>query len=273
MRRKRSFAKDAVDAEVVSMAAGSEGDEAHTVIPLPGPITDKAEPEKEPKKILSFPATKIQKTIFEFPKRSMRDDYQRIYFVSRATDKDEVTRPFCTIIHVEPSESYGCRIIATEGKRLHLAELEYELPPGDYEFRTDSQEAVLKGPIGYEIQYPNYQGIIFKNQKYLYNLDFGNTGLGKNASKNLEMTRHIGRLVRRSNILINLRYLDDLVKLEWSVYVDADKESRAVIFKTKTPKELFAVLMPFDDNDDDYVEQPIDQEPDEEEKDEEDDDD
>jgi hypothetical protein len=252
MRRNKIMANDAVDVEVVPMAAGSEGDESHTVIPLPGPL---AKEEEAPKKILSFPATNIQKTIFEFSKRTMRDDYQRIYFVSRAASND-VTRSYHNIIHVEPSEQYGCRIFATDGKRIHIAELECELPPGNYHFRANSTEAVLKGPIDKDddAKFPNYRRIIFKHQKFLYNLDFDKTGLGKDLKKTFNMTRKVGYLIHRSNILINLRFLDDLIKLRWSIYTDADEISKAVIFKASGQKELLAVLMPLVDwdEDDDY---------------------
>jgi hypothetical protein len=164
-----------------------------------------------------------------------------------STDRDEI-RYFKRLLHVEETESGECRIIVTDGKRLHIAELTLTLPEGNYEVNFDRHVAsvMLKGPIPGNTEYPNYHKIMFTDEEEIAVVELYDTSMGRNVLKALKMSRQYAYIIRNIEKIINIRYLNDLMKCSWTVYVDKEKKNEALLFKTidTDDKELMALIMP-----------------------------
>jgi hypothetical protein len=146
--------------------------------------------------IVKFPDEHIKITQYEFKRNGNNAEYERICFVAQALGTKSVYdhRSYLDVIHIEPSETNGCKLVATDGIRLHSAELDYVLPEGNYHVLYNNKSVKLNGPLTYEIDYPNYRRVLFENLKEICTVNLYDTGLGKNYSKNLNMTKEFAKI-------------------------------------------------------------------------------
>jgi hypothetical protein len=174
-------------------------------------------------------------------KRENGIDYENALFVIKSMSDDE-SRPFMCVVHVEDAEQ-GSRLICTDGRRLHYADISSKIPEGDYKPVTTKHEIILKGPID-EGTFPNWKRVVPENglDRGLFNLE--RTSIGRNVSLNAGFSLAYAQLIERTGEVVNLRYLDDLPKKEWQIY-SLEKKNRPLVFKRSVDgKETVAVIMP-----------------------------
>jgi hypothetical protein len=248
MRRKsKAYENTSVEARV----SGAENVDVSEV-----QETAKSFTNKSAKKIIKFPEEFIKRTQYEFKKTYRNaDDFQRIFFVSRAlsNDKDEI-RLYKTFVKIETDAASGRTIIvATDGRRLHLAEINIDIPEGHYNIRTKNNvitfQEVLEPADGFN--YPDYRKLIIDPEELtkVCDLDLTQTSLTKNLVKTGEISKQFAKIVRRAEKVMNIRFLDDLAKLSWELYIENNKNG-ALHFKLNSEKELLALIMPLDASDD-----------------------
>jgi hypothetical protein len=247
--RKKSKAYE--NSSVAAKVSGAENVDINEV-----QETAKSFNNKSTKKIIKFPEEFIKRTQYDFKKTyGNSDDFQRVFFVSRAlsNDKDEM-RLFKTFVKIENDIDSGRTIIvATDGRRLHLAEINIDIPEGFYNIRTKNNvitfQEVIEPKDG--LHYPDYRKLIMSPEelKKVCDLDLTQTGLTKNLVKTGEISKQFAKIVRKAEKVMNIRFLDDLAKLSWELYIE-NNEKGALHFKLNSEKELLALIMPLDADDD-----------------------
>ncbi len=169
-------------------------------------------------------------------------DYEGLSFVLKALSTDE-TRPFMMVVHIEKRKR-GITAVATDGKRMHTADLDLDVAPGDYVPLITKASVILKPSTG--IQFPDWKRVFPKVGTEITMLDFSSAGIGKKNTQCANMTQQVLKLYEKTHQAVNMQFLDDLSKGPWTVY-GVGGTSRAVLLKrTEGELERSAVLMPME---------------------------
>jgi hypothetical protein len=168
-------------------------------------------------------------------------DFERASFVVKALSKESY-RPFLCVVHVEEGKT-GCRIVASDGHRLHTAELTLNIKSGDYKPLV-SKDVIVLAPPDETVNFPDWQRVVPDDSKKRGVLDFSESGFGKNEKQTAKMAVVSNALFKATGETVNLRYLEDLPKKAWVVYSQEEK-GRAMVFKEKGAENaVYAVIMP-----------------------------
>lgn len=198
-----------------------------------------------PIKTTGMAAFIIQDTI------TAHDDFNRILFVSKAClKKDHTSYPFKTYIHVE--EENGKKImVSTDGIRLHAAAVDLDLLPGNYTIKTGNKSITLFGPIesNKDNEYPNWKKVVPTDYIEKAVINFNDTSLKRDLKKLGIMSKRMYSIIKTTNKLINLYYLDDLLKETWNICIDSNEKNSAVLFSQNNTKKIFAIIMPMNPED------------------------
>ncbi|MDR0442144.1 MAG: hypothetical protein LBH44_01895 [Treponema sp.] len=173
------------------------------------------------------------------------EDFERMRFVIKACDKasDSIYK---TVLHVEQTRT-GSRLVATDGLRLHVAEISIKIKSGDYKPYAVKDTISLGKPLE-NVQFPSWPKAIPKKTEKRGVINLKNSGLGKNRKETEKLSLAFNDFVRKTGEPVNLRYLEDLIKSEWAVFCQNEKR-KAIILKEKTGKAdstnvPLAVIMP-----------------------------
>jgi hypothetical protein len=182
--------------------------------------------------------------IYEIVKKNDKDhDLENAQFVVKAISDDK-SRPGICVVHVERTRS-GSRLICTDGRRLHIAEITTRIGEGNYEPIVTRSSVILKGPVP-ETDFPNWKRIMPAKTIEKGTINLEKAALGKNTSMSGSLSIVYSQVVAKTGEVVNIRYLDDLQKKEWRI-LSQDGRLKPILFKrTVGDKELIAVIMPMD---------------------------
>ena len=163
-----------------------------------------------------------------------KEEFEKIIFVLRAIDKIG-SMAFTKVLHVEPAET-GSRLIATDGKRMHVAEIGTRIKQGDYKPAITKDAIKLGMPVS-NINFPNWKRVVPTNVVRLgcINPETAAAGEIKGVSRSIE---------RLSGERVNADYLADLTKNPWVVYRQKEKHKALLLKEYGAKKETYAVIMP-----------------------------
>ncbi|MCL2442642.1 MAG: hypothetical protein FWD13_04160, partial [Treponema sp.] len=172
--------------------------------------------------------------LYTFTPTKNQKEFDKILFVLRACNKTNSGTEFTNVLHVEQTKN-GSRLIATDGKRMHVTEIGLRIKPGNYKHVITKEAIKLEKPFK-NIDYPNWERVIPVNVTRRGYLNIVDTGIeGKNKASE-SFTQTTGEKV-------NPDYLADLSKKLWVVYCQNEKR-KAVLLKDYNAKETYAVIMP-----------------------------
>jgi len=189
----------------------------------------------------------IRKTpvTFRLSRLDNPEDFERMSFVIKAIAKDGDTR-FKTVLHVERIRR-GSRLIASDGLRLHVAEITKRIKSGNYKPHVTKDVITLGNPIE-GIKYPSWSKVIPEKtvQKGIINLK--NSSMGKDRKETEKLSLAFNDFLRKAGEPVNLRYLEDLTKQIWVVFCRTEKHG-AILLKEKngyadSSGAPMAVIMP-----------------------------
>jgi hypothetical protein len=168
-------------------------------------------------------------------------EFARILFVAKACSGGK-GRPYASVIRVEPARA-GSRLVATDGKRLHVAEIKTRLPPGDYRPALTKDQIRFSPPVP-GIQFPDWKKAVPEKTLKRGSIDLSRTGFGGDSKLAERLTCAFNAFTRQTGELVNIRYLEDLPKTEWAVYCQNEKHRAVVLREAGAARETFAVIMP-----------------------------
>jgi hypothetical protein len=171
------------------------------------------------------------------------EDYEKAIFVIKAMS-DDFTRPNMCVVHVEGMRT-GSRLVCTDGRRLHIVELDMKIPSGDYTPEVTKTTVFLRNAAG-DIVFPNWKKVVPSAVNAKGSISFETSGMGNSSTKCAGMSIAFSKVIEKTGEVVNLRYLDDLPKTEWQVLSQGEKH-KAIVFKRESKgKESIAVIMPMD---------------------------
>jgi hypothetical protein len=170
-----------------------------------------------------------------------KDEFERVLFVLKATNKQS-TREFTTVLHVERTKT-GSRLVATDGLRLHVAEIGTKIKSGNYKPVVSKDAIRLGTPVG-DVQFPAWTKVIPARAVRKGEINLESTGAGKSRSASMAMTRAYNSFVKQSGERVNPHFLEDLPKKQWSIYCQKEKRKPLVLKEDGAAMETYAVIMP-----------------------------
>ncbi|GHV71811.1 hypothetical protein AGMMS49928_25440 [Spirochaetia bacterium] len=168
-------------------------------------------------------------------------DFEKMSFVLKARLAD-AKKEFLTVLHVEQTKT-GSRLIACDGLRLHFAEINRKIKGGDYKPVVTKDRISLGEPVE-GIVFPNWVKVIPENTEKRAVIDLADTGMGKNRDQTERLSWVFHSFANQTGELINLRFLEDLIKTKWLVYCQSQKNKAMVLKEEGAENSVFAVIIP-----------------------------
>jgi DNA polymerase III sliding clamp (beta) subunit (PCNA family) len=151
-------------------------------------------------------------------------------------------REFTTVLHVEQTRT-GSRLVATDGVRMHVAEIGTKIKSGNYKPVVTKDAIRLGDPVG-DIEFPSWAKVVPAKASKRGVINLETTGVGKARSTSMAMTRAYNSFVRQSGEKVNPHFLEDLPKKQWVIYCQNEKRKPLVLKEDGAAMETYAVIMP-----------------------------
>ncbi|MDR2052051.1 MAG: hypothetical protein LBP80_01430 [Treponema sp.] len=225
---KKAFPKKEEDASTAVKNLPAKNDEPETAGPALALI------RKEP---VTFRLSRLENP----------EDFERMRFVVKACARTADV-PFKTVLHVEQTRT-GSRLVACDGLRLHLAEISKKIKSGDYKPRVAKDCVSLGVPLE-GVRFPAWAKAIPEKTEKRGVINLEKTGMGKDRKETEKLSIVFNSFVRQTGEPVNLRYLEDLTKREWTIYCQGEKQKAIVLKeghgKMEAPdvKSPLAVILP-----------------------------
>jgi hypothetical protein len=157
------------------------------------------------------------------------EDFERMRFVIKACAKEGVgINLFRTVLHVEQTRT-GSRLVATDGLRLHVAEISKKIKSGEYKPHATRDCISLGEPLE-GVKYPAWAKAIPEKTEKRGIINLEKSGMGKDRKETEKLSIAFNSFVKQTGEPVNLRYLEDLTKREWTIYCQ-DEKQRAIVLK------------------------------------------
>lgn len=139
-----------------------------------------------------------------------------VRFVAAAVSKDK-TREYLCGVHIEETAE-GCRVIGTDGKRLHIGQVSQHFPAGEYAIEKNTKSTVLLSAIEEpDWQYPDTSRVIPEKTENGGEYNF----CRDNTSNKFGIGSTVGRLyhdlVKETGAIVNTSYLEPMIGREWTL--------------------------------------------------------
>jgi hypothetical protein len=186
--------------------------------------------------------------MFEFRRTADNaDEFERVQFVckARSNGKESAYRvgsSFTEYVHVEWTRT-GSRLVASDGRRLHVTEVKERIPRGDYKPEVSKDRINFGDPIP-GIQFPNWKTVVPEPVIEKGTLSLERAGVSKNLKLAEGMSIAFNDFVQKTGVVVNMRFLDDLPKRDWKVKVHKDRKSVVMLEQRNAPKPTYAVFAP-----------------------------
>jgi len=180
----------------------------------------------------SIALVKKEPVTFQLSRSENPKDFELMSFVIKVCSKNGV-RQFVKVLHVEKTSTGSC-LVACDGIRMHVAEISQKIESGDYEPYATKNIIRLGEPIK-DISFPNWSKLIPEKIEKRGVINLEKSGLGKDLDETGNLSLAFSFLVEKTGEAVNLRFLEDLTKQEWTVY-SQDKEGGAIVLIQKGSK-------------------------------------
>jgi len=224
-------------------------------ITLPFPVQRKYQAKKKPESSKQIKTVKQKRTVANnIPYRSIlkkrkvsgrraiplvftpirnKEEYDKLLFVLRACDKSNNTM-FTNVLRIEKIKN-GSRLVATDGKRLHVTDIKSRIKPGNYK-PIVNKDIIRLNIASPKINFPNWERVVPVNVTQRGYINMKNITADETNSTYYAFTKMSGEKV-------NPKYLADLSKTIWTIHCQSEKK-KAVLLKQYGVKETYAVIMP-----------------------------
>ena len=173
------------------------------------------------------------KTVVFTPSRN-REEFEKINFVLRACEKN-TGREYSNVLHIERSNN-GSRLITTDGKRMHVAEIRARIKPGDYKPVVTKDFIRLGMPVK-NICFPNWQRVVPENTAVCGSINLENIAVRGIKQIHESFEKQTGERV-------NPEYIKDLTKRLWVIHRQKENRKALLLKQSGSRLDTYAVIMP-----------------------------
>lgn len=180
----------------------------------------------------------IEKTIIT--RTQNYKDYERLMFCIKALGKDEDPL-FTHYLHVENGRT-GSRIVATDGKRLHVAKLSSRIPAGNYQPKVKDYAICFEKSE--EIAFPSWKNVIPEDADYKGVLELEGMSCGSKVERDERFTNIYCSFLFDTGFNVNLGYIKDLPNVNWKIFIKNGKNRLVMLQNSSDPQNQYAVFVP-----------------------------
>jgi len=180
---------------------------------------------------------------FQLSRLENPKDFERMAFVAKVCSKHGDS-PIKTVMHIERTRT-GSRLVATDGHRLHVAEISKKIKSGNYKPVVTKDLISLGDPME-GIKFPVWAKAIPEKAEKRGVINLADTGMGKDRKENEKLSLVFNSFVKQTGEPVNLRYLEDLTKRDWVIYCQNGKRRAIMLKENGKPddKNPLAVILP-----------------------------
>ncbi|GHV52229.1 hypothetical protein AGMMS49579_09140 [Spirochaetia bacterium] len=169
------------------------------------------------------------------------DELDKAKFVCKAIDRNGRS-PYTHVLHVEQTTG-GSLLVATDGKRLHVAQIKTRIPEGDYKVLITKDAVKICNPVD-EANFPDWQRVVPETAKKKGSISLVKAG-GKNADyKKIAVNEAAKSIKQITGASINPEYIASLAGYSWYLYATESPGKPLLLFEKDSAMETYAVIMP-----------------------------
>lgn len=166
-------------------------------------------------------------------------DYGKILFCMKAMG-DKNGAPFTRFMHIENART-GSRIVCTDGKRLHAANIRCRIPAGNYQPEVKENCVHFKNPS--DIFFPAWKNVLPEDAKPKGTVNLEDVGTGTKEERDEKFSSAYCSFLFDTGINVNMGFLRDLPSAKWNIFAQGDGKKLVMLEKTDD-KTQFAVFAP-----------------------------
>lgn len=167
-------------------------------------------------------------------------DYERIMFCLKALGKDS-DPAFTHYLHVEAGRS-GSRLIATDGKRLHFANLSIKIPAGNYQ--PVIKDYSISFGTSKDIAFPAWRNVVPEDADYKGLLQLEGINSGSKVERDERFTNIYCSFLFDTGFNVNVGYIKDLPTVNWKIFTKTGRNNLVLLKNLKDEQNQFAVFVP-----------------------------
>ncbi|MCR5622917.1 MAG: hypothetical protein K6G18_13845 [Treponema sp.] len=166
-------------------------------------------------------------------------DYERVLFCMKAMGRTAAAT-FVRYMHVENARK-GSRIVCTDGKRLHVANLSIRIPAGNYQPKATGSGICFGQPV--ETAFPAWRNVVPEDAAFKGTMELGWPETGTRSEREEKFSRMYCALQSDSGVSVNMGFLKDLPSAKWKVFARGGQK-KLLMLENSEEKEQFAVFVP-----------------------------
>ena len=166
-------------------------------------------------------------------------DYGKILFCMKAMGGKQ-DAPFTKFMHIENTRT-GSRIVCTDGKRLHAANLKTRIPAGNYQPEVKDNCVHFTNPS--DIFFPAWKNVLPENAKPKGTVNLENVRSGTKTEREEKFSSAYCSFLFDTGINVNMGFLKDLPCAKWNIFAQGG-EKKLVKLEKNDDKNQFAVFAP-----------------------------
>ena len=186
-----------------------------------------------------YPERRLIRGIFTLTQN--KEEFEKILFVLKACNKYSDTA-YTNVLHIEKADN-GSKLVATDGKRMHVAEIETRIKPGDYKPLVTRDAIKLGIPLN-DVHFPNWEKVVPRVTAKCGIINLENTTIGKAQNTSREKSRVYDSFVKQTGERVNPNYLEDLTKKQWVIYRQSEKQKPILLKEDGAKMPIYAVVVP-----------------------------
>ncbi len=167
-------------------------------------------------------------------------DYERIMFCIKALGK-ESDPDFTHYLHVENGRA-GSRVIATDGKRLHVSNLSIRIPAGNYQ-PVVKDYSVCFG-ASKEVVFPVWKNVVPEDATYKGLLQLEGLNSGSKVERDERFTNLYCSFLFDTGFDVNIGYIKDLPTANWKIFTKKGRNNLVLLKNLQDEENQYAVFVP-----------------------------
>lgn len=167
------------------------------------------------------------------------EDYGKILFCMKAMGGKQSVL-FTRYMHIENTRT-GSRIICTDGKRLHAANVKIRIPAGNYQPEVRNNCVCFKNSS--DIIFPAWKNVVPDETKLKGTVNLEGIGNGTKSEREEKFSAAYCSFLFDSGINVNMGFLKDLPCTKWNIFTK-DGQNKLVKLENDEDKNQFAVFVP-----------------------------
>lgn len=167
-------------------------------------------------------------------------DYERIMFCIKALG-GESDPDFTHYLHVENGRN-GSRLVATDGKRLHVSNLSIRLPAGNYQPVVKDYSICLGSSK--EVAFPAWKNVVPDDADYKGMLELEGMNSGSKVERDEKFTNIYCSFIFDTGFNVNLGYIKDLPANKWKIFTKKGRSNLVLLQNMQDEQNQYAVFVP-----------------------------